>query len=99
MSRNEKRVDFGKSNAIFFLHPQEEIQVQKEKRTKTTKIQADDPISFLQLSSGKENLLGENLFESSLNQALAGTKSKLDIRPATTRIGKPKNTYSSHRFV
>lgn len=55
-------------------HNEEEQQAQKDKRVKIAKIQADDPISFAQLSNGKENLLGENLFETSLNQALAGTK-------------------------
>lgn len=67
-------------------HHDEEQQIQKDKRNKTTKIQADDPISFLQLASGKENLLGENLFESSLNQALAGTKST-----ALSDIASPNN--------
>lgn len=55
---------------------EEEQQAIKDKQNKVAKIQADDPIAFSQLSSGKENLLGENVFESSLNQALAGTKSK-----------------------
>lgn len=57
-------------------HQAEELQIQKDKQIKTAKIQPDDPIVFAQLSNGKENLLGENVFESSLNQALAGTKSK-----------------------
>lgn len=57
-------------------HQLEEQQSQKDKQTKVAKIQPDDPINFSQLSSGKETLLGENVFESSLNQALAGTKSK-----------------------
>lgn len=57
-------------------HHDEEQQNQKDKQQKAAKIQADDPIIFAQLSNGKENLLGENVFESSLNQALAGTKSK-----------------------
>lgn len=61
-------------------HASEEQQAQKDKRVKAAKIQADDPISFAQLSNGKENLLGENLFESSLNQALAGTKRKCCLR-------------------
>lgn len=58
-------------------HHAEEQQTQKDKQAKTAKIQADDPILFSQLSNGKENFLGENVFESSLNQALAGTKSKI----------------------
>lgn len=57
-------------------HQAEELQTTKDKQVKAAKIQADDPIIFSQLSSGKENLLGENVFESSLNQALAGTKSE-----------------------
>lgn len=57
-------------------HYNEEQQTQKDKRDLMTKIQPDDPISFAQLSSGKQSALGENLFESSLNQALAGTKRK-----------------------
>lgn len=57
-------------------HHVEEQQTQKDKQAKVAKIQADDPVIFSQLSSGKETLLGENVFESSLNQALAGTKSK-----------------------
>lgn len=57
-------------------HQAEEQQNQKDKQHKVAKIQPDDPIIFAQLSNGKENLLGENVFESSLNQALAGTKSK-----------------------
>lgn len=60
-------------------HQAEEQQSQKDKQTKTAKIQADDPIVFSQLSNGKENILGENVFESSLNQALAGTKSKFPV--------------------
>lgn len=67
-------------------HHDEEQQIQKDKRNKTAKIQADDPILFLQLSTGKENLLGENLFESSLNQALAGTKTT-----ALSDIASPNN--------
>lgn len=57
-------------------HHIEEQQMQKDKQARVAKIQPDDPIIFSQLSSGKETLLGENVFESSLNQALAGTKSK-----------------------
>lgn len=57
-------------------HQAEEQQQQKDLQQKAAKIQADDPIIFAQLSNGKENLLGENVFESSLNRALAGTKCK-----------------------
>lgn len=61
-------------------HHAEEQQSQKDKQSKAAKIQADDPILFSQLSNGKENFLGENVFESSLNQALAGTKSENQFR-------------------
>lgn len=71
-------------------HHEEEQQTLKEKQTKVAKIQADDPISFSQLSSGKENLLGENVFESSLNQALAGTKSTsiIDVASPNSKLNK-----------
>lgn len=71
-------------------HYEEEQQSQKDKRNKTAKIQPDDPISFAQLSNGKENVLGENLFESSLNQALAGTKptTLLDIASPNNKLNK-----------
>lgn len=55
-------------------HHEEEEQTQKTKFKKTVKVQPDDPIIFAQLSNGRDNQLGENVFESSLNQALAGTK-------------------------
>ncbi|XP_037026869.1 coatomer subunit beta [Bradysia coprophila] len=71
-------------------HYEEDQQTQKDKRNKSAKIQPDDPISFAQLSNGKENVLGENLFESSLNQALAGTKptTLLDIASPNNKLNK-----------
>jgi len=71
-------------------HHEEEQQMQKDKRNKTAKIQPDDPISFAQLSHGKENAAGENLFESSLNQALAGTKATtlVDIASPNNKLNK-----------
>lgn len=53
---------------------EEESQAQRDKQKVTAKVQADDPIAFSQLSNGRNDQLGENVFESSLNQALAGTK-------------------------
>lgn len=50
------------------------------------KIQPDDPITFPQLTNGRNDQLGENVFESSLNQALAGTKST-----STTDAVSPSN--------
>lgn len=71
-------------------HQSEEQQAIKDKQQKTVKIQADDPIAFSQLSSGKETFLGENVFESSLNQALAGTKSTsiVDVASPNSKLNK-----------
>lgn len=54
---------------------EEDQRVLKEKQRATAKVQPDSPVLFAQLSNGRDNQLGENVFESSLNQALAGTKS------------------------
>lgn len=54
---------------------EEDQRMQKEKQRATAKVQPDSPVLFAQLSNGRDNQLGENVFESSLNQALAGTKS------------------------
>ena len=56
----------------------------------TAKIQADDPISFTQLTNGKNDQLGENVFESSLNQALAGSKTAniTDVVSPTNKLNK-----------
>lgn len=54
---------------------EEDERVLKEKQKLTNRVQPDDPIVFAQLSQGRESQLGENVFESSLNQALAGVKS------------------------
>lgn len=71
-------------------HQNEEEQMQKEKQAKAVKIQVDDPVAFSQLSSGRDNLLGENVFESSLNQALAGTKSTsiVDVASPNSKLNK-----------
>ncbi|EDV99575.1 coatomer subunit beta [Drosophila grimshawi] len=53
---------------------EEDQRMQKEKQRATAKVQPDSPVLFAQLSNGRDNQLGENVFESSLNQALAGSK-------------------------
>lgn len=53
---------------------EEEQQDKKSKKKQAAKVQPDDPILFTQLASSRDSQLGENVFESSLNQALAGTK-------------------------
>lgn len=71
-------------------HSDEEEQTQKVKSKKAVKVQPDDPIMFAQLSNGRDNQLGENVFESSLNQALAGTKgtSMTDVLAPTSNLNK-----------
>ncbi len=59
---------------MLIAQTEEENQEKKDKQKLAAKIQPDDPISFPQLTSGRNDQLGENVFESSLNQALAGTK-------------------------
>lgn len=44
----------------------------KDKEKMANAIQTDDAISFMQLEADKSGELGENIFESSLSQALAG---------------------------
>lgn len=66
---------------------EEELQEKKNKKKQAAKVQADDPIAFTQLASGRNDQLGENVFESSLNQALAGTKST----SLTSDIVSPNN--------
>ncbi|XP_055609985.1 coatomer subunit beta [Uranotaenia lowii] len=65
---------------------EEEKLNQKDKQKVAAKIQPDDPISFTQLANGKHDQMGENVFESSLNQALAGTKST-----ALSDVASPNN--------
>jgi coatomer subunit beta len=60
--------------AMLIAQSEEEQQDKKSKKKKTAKVQPDDPILFTQLANNRDNQLGENVFESSLNQALAGTK-------------------------
>ncbi|XP_022232848.2 coatomer subunit beta [Drosophila obscura] len=68
----------------------EDQRVLKEKQRATAKVQPDDPVLFAQLSNGRDNQLGENVFESSLNQALAGTKTAQlsDISSPNNKLNK-----------
>ncbi|GJQ73897.1 hypothetical protein Trydic_g18831 [Trypoxylus dichotomus] len=50
----------------------EEAAIQKLKEKPSNKIQADDPIIFVQLQPDRSSELGENVFEMSLSQALVG---------------------------
>ncbi|GAB0100045.1 Coatomer subunit beta [Sergentomyia squamirostris] len=69
---------------------EEENQVHREKQKAAAKVQADDPVMFAQLTSGRNDQLGENVFESSLNQALAGTKSTAlsDVASPISKLNK-----------
>lgn len=69
---------------------EEDQRVLKEKQRATAKVQPDSPVLFAQLSNGRDNQLGENVFESSLNQALAGTKSAQlsDISSPNNKLNK-----------
>jgi coatomer subunit beta len=68
----------------------EELLALKSKMKVAAKIQPDDPIMFAQLSTGRNDQLGENVFESSLNQALAGTKTTnmSDIASPNNKLNK-----------
>lgn len=69
---------------------EEELQEKKSKKKQVAKVQADDPIAFTQLATNRNDQLGENVFESSLNQALAGTKSTAlsDIAMPSSKLNK-----------
>lgn len=63
--------------AMLTAQHDEERQAEREKhRAQNVQVQADDPVVFSQLAGSRRDqmLLGENMFESSLNQALAGGK-------------------------
>lgn len=59
-------------NDMLVAKETEEASTQKAKEKTGNTIQTDDPISFLQLESDRSGELGENVFESSLSQALIG---------------------------
>ncbi|XP_045460972.1 coatomer subunit beta [Harmonia axyridis] len=59
-------------NEMLLAKEKEDASNQKAKEKIGKVIQADDAINFLQLQTDKSNELGENMFETSLSQALAG---------------------------
>lgn len=69
---------------------EEEMQEKKSKKKQAAKVQADDPIAFTQLATSRNDQLGENVFESSLNQALAGTKptAMSDVATPSSKLNK-----------
>ncbi|KAI4459949.1 coatomer subunit beta [Holotrichia oblita] len=59
-------------NDMLIANEIEEVAIQKLKEKPSNKIQADDPIIFVQLQPDRSSELGENVFEMSLSQALVG---------------------------
>lgn len=61
------------STMLAAQHEEEQLAEKEKQKAQNVKVQADDPVVFAQLSGQrKDALMGENMFESSLNQALAG---------------------------
>ncbi|XP_075234210.1 coatomer subunit beta [Lycorma delicatula] len=80
-------------SAMLTAKAEEDASSQKAKEKPGHKVQADDPISFLQLSAlrGSEFGAAENVFELSLNQAVIGGGSGTSGAPpplASTKLNK-----------
>jgi coatomer subunit beta len=67
---------------------EEEKQFQKSKERKEVRVQADDPISFLQLINKADLGMGENQFEVTLSQALGMTGKKDSDPLASSKLNK-----------
>lgn len=73
--------------AMLLARHQEEQEVLKAKEVKGTSVQADDPITFMQLAN-KSDLGGtENLFDLSLSQAVGAPK-KDSFDPKSNKLNK-----------
>ncbi|XP_044743762.1 coatomer subunit beta [Chrysoperla carnea] len=59
-------------STMLAANEEEDVTTQKAKEKNAQIIQPDDPILFLQLSAGRNDLGGENVFEASLTKALIG---------------------------
>lgn len=66
----------------------EEALHQKSKEKTGNIIQPDDPITFIQLQVDKSGDLGENVFETSLSQALGGSRVGITENTASTKLNK-----------
>lgn len=67
---------------------QEEKEMQKKKERKAIRVQADDPISFMQLLDKADQGMGENMFDLTLSQAL-GMTAKKDSDPfSSSKLNK-----------
>lgn len=67
---------------MFFLRPQKE----SEKRNVT--VQADDPISFMQLTAKNETTSKEDQFQLSLLAAMGNTQRKEAADPLASKLNK-----------
>lgn len=63
------------STMLSAQHDEEQLAEREKQKAQNVQVQADDPVVFAQLCGGqrKDALIGENMFETSLNQAVAGT--------------------------
>lgn len=75
-------------NEMLLAKELEDMSIQKAKEKPNNKIQADDPISFLQLNQDKSGELGDNIFESSLSQALVGGRNTGSELVSTSKLNK-----------
>ncbi|CAG9766800.1 unnamed protein product [Ceutorhynchus assimilis] len=75
-------------NDMLLAKELEEASNQKAKEKKGTKIHTDDPINFLQLETDKGGELGENVFETSLSQALVGGRTGGGDGLSTNKLNK-----------
>lgn len=66
----------------------EDLSTQKAKEKPGVKIQPDDPIPFIQLQSDRSAELGENVFETSLTQALAGRTGSSEASASANKLNK-----------
>lgn len=62
----------------------------QQREKKTVRIQADDPISFLQLVSKADLGGGENMFDLTLSQALGQSAKKETDPMASSKLNKVK---------
>ncbi|XP_022920365.1 coatomer subunit beta [Onthophagus taurus] len=75
-------------NDMLVANELEEANIQKMKEKPSCKIQADDPIMFMQLQADKSGEMGENVFETALSQAVIGGRTGSG---ETTQINKLNN--------
>lgn len=73
---------------MLFAKELEDLSTQKAKEKPGVKIQADDPIPFMQLQSDRSAELGENVFETSLTQALAGRTGSAEASASANKLNK-----------